>query len=208
VVLSLAGCGTDAPDLPDQDEPSATEPPSAPPGASEPDDRSAPTDESPGEPDVPPLHPDIDGWDAAVVTLRGATEAARVDVRVATSAAQRRRGLMRVPELPDGSGMLFVFEEERTGAFWMKDTLVPLDIAFAAADGTIRATLTMTPCEADPCPVYDPGVPYTMALEVPAGWFVRNGIAPGDVLRVDEAVGSAFGLRLRAGVVRGRRVAR
>lgn len=195
-VLLVVGCGTDPQDPPEgpSDEPSATEPPARPTDSSEPADRAEPTDVPAGEPDVPALHPDIDAWDAAVVTLRGAAGTARVDARVATTPDQLRRGLMHVPEVPDGAGMLFVFEEERTGAFWMKGTLVPLDIAFAAADGTIRAVLTMSPCEADPCPTYDPEVPYTMALEVPAGWFERNGIAPGDRLVVDDADGAAAAL--------------
>jgi uncharacterized protein len=132
--------------------------------------------------EVPPLHPAIDGWDATVVTLRGDDVTARVDARVATSPEQLRRGLMRVPALPAGTGMLFVFDGERTGAFWMKDTLVALDIAFATGDGTIAAILTMTPCIEDPCPTYDPAVAYAAALEVPAGWFASAGIDVGDEL--------------------------
>lgn len=180
-LLVVTGCAAD-PAEPPEPEPTATasDPPET--ASDPPDTATAPA----ATPDVPPLHPEIDAWDATVVTLRGAGGTARVDARVAAAPEQLRRGLMHVPELPDGTGMLFDFGEERTGGFWMKDTLVPLDIAFADADGTIRAVLTMTPCEADPCPTYDPEVPYTMALEVPAGWFERNGIRPGDRLVVDR----------------------
>lgn len=135
------------------------------------------------EPDVPPLHPEVDDWDAVIVTIsRADGNDVRVDARVAASDERRQRGLMHVEDVPDGAGMLFVYEHERTGAFWMKNTLVPLDIAFTGADGDIRAILTMEPCEADPCPTYDPEVEFATALEVPAGWFADNGVATGDEL--------------------------
>jgi uncharacterized protein len=129
---------------------------------------------------VPLLHPDIDAWDEAVVGIVGRELA--VAVKVAETPGQRARGLMHVPVLPDGVGMLFVFERNWSGGFWMKDTLVPLDIAFVDTDGVIVAVDTMTPCADDPCPVYDPGVAYTAALEVPAGWLEANDVGPGDRL--------------------------
>jgi uncharacterized protein len=176
-VLLVVGCGNDPQDVP---------PDAAGPAPATSDRGAGATDQPAAAPDVPPLHPDIDGWDATVVTLRGADASARVDARVAVTPEQLRRGLMHVPVLPAGTGMLFVFEAERTGGFWMKNTLVPLDIAFAAADGTIVAILTMSPCEADPCPTYDPEAAYASALEVPAGWFDRAGIQVGDELTWSE----------------------
>lgn len=128
-------------------------------------------------PTVPPLHPSVDGYPETVVTLAGpggTTE--RVAVKVADTSARRQHGLMEVAELPDGTGMLFMFAEDREGGFWMKDTLVPLSIAFVAADGDVLEILRMEPCEDDPCPVYDPGVTYRYALEVPAGWFADVGV--------------------------------
>lgn len=143
----------------------------------------------PDEPDVPPLHPEVDDWDAVIVTIsRADGDDVRVDARVAATDERRQRGLMHVPEVPDGAGMLFVYEHERTGAFWMKNTLVPLDIAFTGMDGDIRAILTMEPCEADPCPTYDPEVEFAAALEVPAGWFADNGVAAGDELEAPRWV--------------------
>jgi uncharacterized membrane protein (UPF0127 family) len=196
--LLVAGCATDpqdAPAAPTDPPAEATDPPAAPtdppaaptdPPAAPTDQPASPTDQPTDAPDVPPLHPDVDGWDATVVTLHGDDGTVRVDARVAATPEQRRRGLMHVPELPAGAGMLFVFEEERTGAFWMKDTLVALDIAFAGADGTVAAILTMTPCTADPCPTYDPEVAYTTALEVPAGWYASAGVEVGDALSWSE----------------------
>ncbi|MFN2557866.1 MAG: DUF192 domain-containing protein [Nitriliruptorales bacterium] len=135
---------------------------------------------------VPPLHPSIDGYPNAMLRLVGPTgEAVTVAAKVADTASRRAHGLMEVPELPDGVGMLFVFRRERSSGFWMKDTLVPLDIAFVGPDGVLRRILRMEPCTGTRgwafwrslrCPVYDPAISYRYALEVPAGWFERVGV--------------------------------
>ena len=65
------------------------------------------------------------------------------------------------------------------GGFWMKNTLIPLSIAFFDRQGVILRILDMEPCRADPCPVYYPGVVYQGALEVNQGWFRRRGLAEG-----------------------------
>jgi uncharacterized protein len=66
----------------------------------------------------------------------------------------------------------------------MKDTLIPLSIAFYGADGRIVRILDMEPCRRDPCPVYDPHATYRGALEVNQGEFRRWGVEVGDTLRV------------------------
>lgn len=130
-------------------------------------------------PNVPPMHPAIDDYAEAVVHLVDGERRVRVDVKLAETSADRRQGLMNVPELPDAIGMLFVYSRERTGGFWMKDTLVPLDIAFFDAEEKLLTILEMEPCEESPCPVYDPGVAYRYALEVRRGWFAERGVDPG-----------------------------
>ena len=114
-----------------------------------------------------------------IETGRGPVE---VEVEVADERDERRRGLMGRTSLPERAGMLFVFDEERSGGFWMKDTLVPLSIAFMDGGGRILAILDMEPCERDPCPRYDPGVTYRAALEVNRGAFRRWGVEPGDIV--------------------------
>lgn len=114
-----------------------------------------------------------------------------VAVHVAADPETRRRGLMHREDVPEGTGMLFVWPDDNTGAFWMKDTLVPLSIAFADADGRILRVLDMVPCESDPCERYDPGVAYRFALEVARGEFDRLGIAEGDRLLVPDALTGA-----------------
>lgn len=115
---------------------------------------------------------------------------ARVAAEVADSAEERRQGLMGRTSLEADAGMLFLFEERTSGGFWMKDTLIPLSIAFlrSAEDSTFRviAILDMEPCEADPCPTYDPETSYDAALEVNQGWFAEAGIEVGDEATVTD----------------------
>jgi uncharacterized protein len=109
-----------------------------------------------------------------------------VDVEVADTERERRRGLMGRHALADDAGMVFVFPETVSGAFWMKDTLIPLSIAFYDEDGRILRILDMAPCRQDPCRLYDPRVAYRGALEVNRGAFERWGIAEGDRVRLER----------------------
>lgn len=122
----------------------------------------------------------------ATVILDGDDGVVMLEVEVAETAEQRARGLMGRKSLPDDGGMLFMFFEETSGGFWMKDTLIPLSIAFFDADGRIVEILDMEPCEADPCPIYDPGVPYWGALEVDRGSFSRWGVSVGDEIDISR----------------------
>jgi len=100
-------------------------------------------------------------------------------VAVAASQEERSRGLMGVTDLGGVDGMLFVFPAETTSGFWMKDTLIPLEIAFFGTNGALRTVLEMEPCLEDPlqadrdnpypCPVYSSGTSYLWALEAPPG---------------------------------------
>ena len=86
---------------------------------------------------------------------------------LALTSESRSLGLMRRRKAP-ADGMLFVFPESTTGGFWMKNTLVPLTIAFFDADGKRVRRMSMVPCRDDPCPIYDPGRRYRFALELRA----------------------------------------
>lgn len=103
-------------------------------------------------------------------------------VAVADDTTRRAQGLMGVESLGSLRGMLFVFPEDTTSGFWMKDTILPLDIAFFAADGSLVGVLSMVPCSGEECPTYRSTGPYRYALEVPAGGF--DGL---DDLRLDPA---------------------
>jgi uncharacterized membrane protein (UPF0127 family) len=114
---------------------------------------------------------------AVLTTSDGEVE---LSVEVADDDAERARGLMFRTSLPENQGMVFLYPEPTAGAFWMKNTLIPLSIAFFGADGTILRILHMEPCRADPCPLYDPEVPFAGALEVNRGAFERLGVLEGD----------------------------
>jgi len=86
--------------------------------------------------------------------------------------------------LDDDAGMLFQWSDDTNASFWMKDTLIPLSIAFVSAEGRVLALLDMDPCRADPCPVYYPHVSYRTALEVKQGAFARWGVRIGDRARL------------------------
>ena len=102
-------------------------------------------------------------------------------VAIADTRELRSRGLMFVTDLGDLDGMLFVYDTPTSGAFWMKNTLIPLDIAFFRTDGTLVAVLQMEPCgDQDPCPTYGPVDDYQYALEAPAGDLIN--LDPASVL--------------------------
>ena len=122
------------------------------------------------------------GFGVGTAEIRTKTRVVRVPVEIAETDAARQLGLMHRASLPPNAGMAFVFDEESSGGFWMKNTLIPLSIAFYDADGKIRRILDMEPCRADPCPVYEPGVTYRGALEVNKGAFRRWGVKEGDVV--------------------------
>ncbi len=125
----------------------------------------------------PPPPPEAEAV-ATITTAKG--EAVRVQVEVADNDAEAELGLMFRESLPDDAGMIFVFDEPRTRGFWMKNTLIPLSIAYFDGAGEIVRILDMQPCRADPCEKYEPGVPYRGALEVNLGAFRRWGVNAGD----------------------------
>jgi len=131
--------------------------------------------------DDPPTSDDAVG----TITFEGGTT---LDVRVADDPDERASGLMGVESLPDDEGMAFDFgDQPQTGEFWMKDTLIPLSIAFVDEGRRIVTILEMEPCEAEPCPTYGSDEPYVRAIEANAGWFERHGIEVGD--RIEEIDG-------------------
>jgi uncharacterized protein len=117
---------------------------------------------------------------AALIDTRDGSVIVRVEV--AQTDEQRMQGLMFRESLPEDHGMVFIWFEEHSGGFWMKNTLIPLSIAFFDEEGKIVSILDMDPCEADPCEVYDPGVPYYGALEVNRGMFDEWGVRRGDTI--------------------------
>jgi len=108
-------------------------------------------------------------------------------VELARTAAERSRGLSLREDLPEDRGMLFVFAEDTQTGFWMKDTSIPLSVAFLAEDGTILDIQEMEPFSTE---VHRPPGPYRYALEVNRGWFQRHGFEPGGRVEVPDSVGA------------------
>ncbi len=104
-----------------------------------------------------------------------------LDVELAITIAQRAYGLMYRKQLPENSGMFFLYDRETDGSFWMQNTYIPLSIAFFDADGKIIYITDMEPLTTDS---HGPGKPFKAALEVNKGWFERNNVTVGDRIEV------------------------
>jgi hypothetical protein len=111
----------------------------------------------------------------------------RVEVEVAATPESRARGLMWREELPAGQGMLFVFAEEEVQSFWMRNTLIPLDMLFIDSEGRIVGIVE----RAQPRTLTgrSVGVPGRYVLEVPGGWCQSKGIATGDTVELEGLEG-------------------
>ena len=111
-------------------------------------------------------------------------------VEVAATPDARARGLMWRAELPSEHGMAFVFDGPTTEPFWMKNTLVPLSIAFWDERDRVVAILDMRPCRDAPCPKYTPNRSYVGAVEANLGYFRDHGIELGDHVELTQPTAS------------------
>jgi len=102
-----------------------------------------------------------------------------LDVEIANSDAKRRQGLMHRKDLAKDHGMLFLWPQSNTRCMWMKNTSLPLSVAYLSNDGVIQEIYNMVPFSEDSVCSTDST---RIALEVNAGWFKENGIAVGDKL--------------------------
>jgi uncharacterized membrane protein (UPF0127 family) len=106
-------------------------------------------------------------------------------VLLAETPEQRQQGLMEVTDFGGYEGMLFVWAEDSSSGFWMRNTPTPLSIAFVDGDGALVSSTDMDPCADSPdCPTYAAEGPYRFALEVPKGRLERLGLVEGATMRV------------------------
>ncbi len=112
-----------------------------------------------------------------------AGENVEVEAEVADDMNEMTRGLMGRTALAEDSGMLFVYPEERELSFWMKDTLIPLSIAFMDDEGRIVDIQDMKALDDTP-PHYESAEPARYALEVNKGFFDERGVEVGDMARL------------------------
>ena len=104
----------------------------------------------------------------------------RLAVEIADNTPLRTRGLMWRSELPDGTGMLFIFPTEVVQSFWMRNTLIPLDLLFI--DKQLRVVGVVQSAEPRTLTSRTVGKPSLYVLEVPGGWTARNGVRAGSTV--------------------------
>jgi len=118
----------------------------------------------------------------ASATFRDDEALATVRLEVADSPSERRRGLMNRTALPENYGMVFVYEDAEVRSFWMKNTLVPLDMIFVAPNGTVlnvEHAATQPDADADELRTYRSVGPARFVVEVERGFANRTGVGPG-----------------------------
>jgi hypothetical protein len=102
-----------------------------------------------------------------------------IQAETATTSLQQQKGLMYRESLDEDKGMLFIFEDERPRNFWMRNTLISLDIILLDEDKKIVKILTADPCKSEICPTYSSDLPAKYVIEVNAGFTEENEIKTG-----------------------------
>ena len=118
------------------------------------------------------------------VFIDNVNEKIKVNVEIADSPEERAAGLMFRESLGENSGMLFIFDDEKTRSFWMKNTLIPLDMVFISEDLEIIDIKYAVPCREDPCISYVSKEPAEYVLEVNENFTIRNDIAIGNTINL------------------------
>lgn len=156
----IAGCGGEEGGAPEENEPATT---------------------APAETTAP------DQSATVAITSSDGTRT-EVEAEIADDAAERRRGLMERTALAENAGMLFVFDREQALSFWMRNTLIPLSIAYIDSEGRIVDIEDMQPLDETSHPSAEPA---QYALEVNQGFFAERGIEVGDKVELPDPRGSS-----------------
>jgi uncharacterized membrane protein (UPF0127 family) len=146
------------------------------PAAQSPNERPATAEDSAPAAASPDQQPQT-GLREVPLTIRSKGGTNHFTVQVAATQAQQERGLMFVTSLPDDRGMIFPYSPAQEVSFWMKNTLIPLDIVFIRANGTIARITNAQPMDITPLPS---GEPIVCVLEIRGGRAAELGIREGD----------------------------
>ena len=165
-LLLIAGCGGGESSAPEEDAPATTAPAQTTAEATQNTTAASASDES-----------------TTIVITDAFGNRTEVDVEIADDEAEQRRGLMQRTELAENTGMLFVFDREAPRSFWMRNTLIPLSIAYIASDGRIVDIQDMQPLDETSHPSAEPA---QYALEVNQGFFAERGIEVGNVVDIPD----------------------
>ena len=132
----------------------------------------------PSPAEAPPVERSAAGLEQMPLTIRSASGTHRFTVEVARTPEEQANGLMHRQSLAPDRGMLFPYDPPQPASFWMKNTLIPLDIIFIRADRTIaRIAANTVPLSLEPVPSLEP---VAAVLEIAGGRAAELGIAPGD----------------------------
>ncbi|MFH1255027.1 MAG: DUF192 domain-containing protein [bacterium] len=119
------------------------------------------------------------------ITIFTATRQIKIQVEFAKTAQELETGLMNRDSLEVNSGMFFIFSDEKARSFWMKDTLIPLDMIFISKNGRVNEMTTQEPCpETGTCQVYESKSPAQYVLEINAGQAEKWNMAIGDIVEI------------------------
>jgi uncharacterized protein len=166
LLLLIAGCGGGESSAPEEKEPATTAPAQTTAETTQNTTAVAAPDES----------------TTLAITSSDGTRT-EVQVEIADERAEQQRGLMERTELAENAGMLFVFDRDAPRSFWMRNTLIPLSIAYIASDGRIVDIQDMQPLDETSHPSAEPA---QYALEVNQGFFAERGIKVGNVVEIPE----------------------
>lgn len=121
------------------------------------------------------------------ITVFTAAGPVKIRVEFAKTTQELENGLMNRDSLEIDSGMFFVFSDEATRSFWMKDTLIPLDVIFISSKGRINEMTTLNPCqETEICQSYDSKTPARYVLEINAGQAEKWNMTEGDIVELPK----------------------
>jgi uncharacterized membrane protein (UPF0127 family) len=171
LLFLMTGCGGEESSVPEEDRPTTTAPAQTTAEATQNTTVSSAPDES----------------TTLAITSSDGTRT-EVQVEIADDRAEQQRGLMERTELAEDAGMLFVFDREEPRSFWMRNTLIPLSIAYIASDGRIVDIQDMQPLDETSHPS---AAPAQYALEVNQGFFAERGIEVGNEVEIPDLRGSS-----------------
>jgi len=121
------------------------------------------------------------------ITIFTAARPIKIHVEFAKTAQELETGLMNRDSLEANSGMFFIFSDEKPRSFWMKDTLIPLDMIFISSNGRVNEIITQEPCpENGTCQVYESKTPAQYVLEINAGQVEKWNMATGDIVELPK----------------------
>jgi uncharacterized protein len=141
---------------------------------------TAVSSKSTATPTPPPTPSPIAQAQTLPLTLLATINQTSIKLAVAETPQQQQMGLMYRMSLPDNEGMLFQFEPARPVAFWMKQTLIPLDMLYLRSGVIQEIQANVPPCTADPCPTYPSTTLIDQVIEIRGGLAAKLGIKVGD----------------------------